>query len=334
MTRGSWQAVDMTRPQNTVRGVTSLGFVAASFALGCDGTTRNFDEGPTAGETLTEPSNVDPGAETQPDDVTDATLTVITGEPASISGLEDESTAGPTTSGASASGAPGEASNAGEVPSSAALASSVEPATTDAAGTNETTGLDATSNGVPATCDAVLLRNGDFESGAEHWAASSSYGAFEQRVHPLIVEVGHESLATYTVSPHDGTRMAFLGDVPDDEYMGYHTTLTQAITIPEDSAGLWLTGRVWVNTSETENTEFDYAYIQIEPSDDEDKYLQFAFWTNLDASDGWIEIDEYMPDVSALRGREVNLVVQALTDANVATRFWFDSLALVSLCPE
>jgi hypothetical protein len=221
------------------------------------------------------------------------------------------------------------ASNVGQVVSSAEQSESVSGAL------SETSSVEGTSSNVaPPSCDAVLLRNGDFESGGEYWVASSSYGAFEQRVHPLIVDNGHESLAPYSVNAREGSRLAFLGDVPDDEYMGYHTTLTQVVTIPEDSAGLWLTGYVWVNTAETENSEFDYAYIQLEPSDDEEKHLQFAFWTNLDAADGWIGIDEYMPDVDALRGREVTLVIQALTDANVATRFWFDSLALVSLCPE
>jgi hypothetical protein len=233
--------------------------------------------------------------------------------------------------------APSSSPPSGSVPDDTADPSSSSTAETDTVGDATSSSAGETSTGsepTPPACDASLLRNGDFEAGATGWSATSSYSAFEQRVHPLVVENGHASLVSYPVTAYDGTHFAFLGDVPDDEYEGYHTTLTQTVTIPADTAGLWLSGYVWVDTSEPADMEYDYAYIQLEPLDDRDKYQQFTFWTNLDAGNGWVKIDEYMADVSALRGREVNVVIRADTDANVATRFWFDSLQLVSSCPE
>jgi hypothetical protein len=181
-------------------------------------------------------------------------------------------------------------------------------------------------------CDENILVNGNFEAGEEGWTPSSSYTAFEQRVHPLIVANGHESLTNYAVTAHDGTQFAFLGDVPDDEHDKFHTTLTQPIFVPQEAVGLALVGHVWVSTNEPDDQAWDLAYIQLESQENSEDYWQFKYWSNLDASDGWVKFDAYLDVVDAFRGKYVNLLVQAVTDQSTATRFWFDELEVVVVC--
>lgn len=181
-------------------------------------------------------------------------------------------------------------------------------------------------------CDQNILANGNFEAGKEGWVSSSNYTAFEQRVHPLVVENGHESLTNYAVAAHEGTLFAFLGDVPDNEYDKYHTTLTQSIFVPQDAVGLALIGQVWISTQEVDDQEWDIAYIQLESRENSEDYWQFKYWSNRDASEGWVKFDAYLEVVDALRGKHVNLLVQAVTDQGGATRFWFDALEVVVVC--
>ncbi len=324
----------MIRPM----GRQSLVIVVCCGLMACDGTKRDFDgasgsDGETSqtiGATGTESAS---SSASMPDVSTVGAATEGTpSSPVDTADSETLDVSEPVGTAPSSSTPSGSVTDDTAAPSSSSTAESDTSGAqmTDSSAGESSTGAEPT----PTACDASLLRNGDFEVGTAGWSATSSYSAFEQRVHPLVVENGHASLEPYPVTAHDGTQFAFLGDVPDDEYEGYHTTLSQSVTIPADSAGLWLSGYVWVDTSEPADMEYDYAYIQLEPLDDQDKYQQFTFWTNLDASNGWVKIDEYMDDVSALHGREVNVVIRADTDANVATRFWYDSLQLVSSCPE
>lgn len=191
----------------------------------------------------------------------------------------------------------------------------------------------ATTSPPAVLCDSGLVVNGDFEAGKDGWTADSTYDAFEQRVHPLVVRSGDQTVASFSVTAQGGTGFAYLGGVPDDEYMGYRTRLSQRIFVPAEAQGLILRGYVWVETSEPPDAEYDYAYVQLEPIDESDKVQQFAFWTNLDASSGWTRIDVYLDSLSQLRGDEVDFVVEARTDSNTPTRFWFDSLELVVTCP-
>lgn len=190
-----------------------------------------------------------------------------------------------------------------------------------------------TSGETGSRCDQNILENGNFEAGTQGWSASSSYAAFEQRVRPLIVDEAHESLAGYSVAAHEGSRLAFLGDVPDDQYMGYHTTLTQTVFVPEEAAGLAVVGYVWISTAELPEQEWDIGYAQLELPDNDEDYWQFLYWSNLDATEGWVKFDEYIDDLSKLRGKSVNFVLQAVTDADTPTRFWFDDLQLIVVCP-
>lgn len=183
-------------------------------------------------------------------------------------------------------------------------------------------------------CNENILINGDFEAGKEHWSVTSNYGAFEQRVHPLIVENGDASLTDYSVTAYSGTHFAFLGDIPDDEFQGYGLRLAQPVYIPEGALGLVLKGYVWVSTNESDDMEFDYGYIELQPPGDDDKVEQFKFWTNRDPMTDWVQINEYTENLDLVRGQTVDFVVQAQMDATTATRFWFDSLELIVICPE
>lgn len=196
--------------------------------------------------------------------------------------------------------------------------------------TGAQTGPDTTA----PRCNENILLNGDFESGKDHWSFTSNFGAFEQRVHPVIVENGHESLTDYSVTAYSGTQFAFLGDIPDDEYMGYGLRLAQPVYIPEDALGLVLKGQVWVSSDEPTDVEYDYGYIELQPIDDSEKVAQFKFWTNRNPMTEWADINEYIENLDLVRGKTVDFVVQAEMDADTATRFWFDDLELIVVCPE
>lgn len=206
-----------------------------------------------------------------------------------------------------------------------------EPGDTTGEGTSAQTGPDTTA----PRCNENILLNGGFESGKDHWAFTSNYGAFEQRVHPVIVENGHESLTDYSVTAYSGTQFAFLGDIPDDEYMGYGLRLAQPVYIPDGALGLVLKGHIWVSSNEDpEGAEYDMGYVELQPPGDEEKVLQFKFWTNRNPMTEWTEINEYIEGLDLVRGQTVDFVVQAVMDATTPTRFWFDDLELIVVCPE
>lgn len=272
-------------------------------------TTRGETSGATGAE-------VTSGRESTEDEV-------VTGNAPSGDSSAHPSTTSPADSGGNSDVAP-----PGET-TGPTIGTGPEPGDTSAAG-------QASSNDEQTTgslCDQNILVDGSFEAGEEKWTPSSNYTAFEQRVHPLVVANDHESLANYAVTAHEGTQFAFLGDVPDNEYDKYHTTLTQSVFVPQEAIGLALVGHIWVSTNETEEQEWDIAYIQLESQENSEDYWQFKYWSNLDASDGWVKFDAYLDVVDAFRGKHVNLLVQALTDEGTPTRFWFDELEVVVVCP-
>jgi hypothetical protein len=204
-----------------------------------------------------------------------------------------------------------------------------EPGDTSAAGQGSSNGEQTTGS----LCDQNILVNGNFEAGDDGWTPSSNYSAFEQRVHPLVVANGHESLANYAVTAHDGTQFGFLGDVPDDQYDRFHTTLTQSVFIPEEATGIALVGYVWISSDEVDGEVWDIARIQLESQENSNDYWLFKDWNNLDSSDDWVKFDAYLDVVDGIRGKHVNLLIQAETDQATPTRFWFDEVELVVVCP-
>lgn len=242
---------------------------------------------------------------------------------------EDSSvTSTPGTNSSNTNGVPNQSSDARpDDTTSASGATEPDPGDTSSVGP----GTSAGEQTMGPRCDENILVNGNFEAEGG-WTPSSSYTAFEQRVHPLIVANGHESLTNYAVTAHEGTQFAFLGDVPDDEHDKFHTTLTQPIFVPQEAVGLALVGHVWVSTNEPDDQEWDLAYIQLESQENSEDYWQFKYWSNLDAGDGWVKFDAYVDVVDAFRGKYVNLLVQAVTDQTTATRFWFDELEVVVVC--
>lgn len=317
-----------------------LPLFACAAAAACQAEQRDFSPQSTAGETRADAGGGDGND--------NGSVSAGNGETGVASGATDEVTStapgGTSPDERSVDGSAGEASAAnGETAPGVGATSEPSESGAGSASPVGTAEPEDTNTGVPSTsgssetptslCDQNLLINGSFELEDDSWTASSSYAAFEQRVHPLIVTNDHESLAPYEVTAHDGSRFAFLGDVPDDEYMGYHTTLTQPIFVPEEAMGLVLLGYVWVDTNESDEQEWDRAYVQLESQENSEDYWQFAFWTNRDAGGGWVKVDEYIEDLEQVRGKHVNVVVQAVTDQSTPTRFWFDELEVVVVCP-
>lgn len=224
--------------------------------------------------------------------------------------------------------------------SSAETTSDQESRTKDVAPTTSaptsTTG-DAPTDGTLAPrdipeCGEPLLINGDFENEMQAWTEETSFVGLSQRVHPLVVAVDDESVRQFEPVAQSGSYFAYVGGVPDDEDRGHHSAIVQKVIIPTNATALWLRGYVWVTTEDTPDDEYDFGFIQLERTPEDEHYLQFDFWTNQDANDGWLAFDLLLDDLSDLPGKEVRFLVGSITDQQGTTRFWFDALRLEGIC--
>ncbi len=202
--------------------------------------------------------------------------------------------------------------------------------------TNTAASSTATDESVPPEevpeCGEPLLVNGDFENEMQAWTEETNYVGLSQRVHPWVVSADDASVSPYDAVAQSGSYFAYVGGVPDDEDQGHYAGIVQSVVMPTDAVALWLRGYVWVSTEDQMDDEYDFGFIQVERSADDEQYRQFDFWTNLDASAGWVEFEAVLEDLGDLPGKRVRFLVGSITDEGGITRFWFDALRLEGIC--
>lgn len=181
-------------------------------------------------------------------------------------------------------------------------------------------------------CGEPLLVNGDFENEMQAWTEETSYVGLSQRVHPLVVSADDESVASYEPVAQSGSYFAYVGGVPDDEDRGHHSAIVQSIVVPTNAIALWLRGYVWVTTDDDLDDEYDFGFVQLERTAQDEQYRQFDFWTNQDASTGWVAFEAVLEQLGDLPGKRIRFLVGSITDELGTTRFWFDALQLEGIC--
>jgi hypothetical protein len=178
-------------------------------------------------------------------------------------------------------------------------------------------------------CDVELLFNGGFEDGSADWNPSSSWPGTE-----VIVAAEDSALQAEGVAPQAGAFLAWFGGIEDNEHDGHLVQIEKTFSVPSDASGLQLSGYVWIKTAETElDAAYDTAYVDVLDQQEQLLWLP-SYWSNLDASTGWVAFSEQLlgNDLDRLRGQTVVLRIHSETDPEMKTSFWLDSLSLVATC--
>jgi hypothetical protein len=174
-------------------------------------------------------------------------------------------------------------------------------------------------------CDAQLLYNANFDQGVTSWESESTWEGLD-----TIVPASDSGLLSHNVAPHSGGYLAWLGGTPDDPESLHRVSISQDVSIPEDATAVTFSGVIQIKTLEPDPDVYDSAYAQLEVGDT--TLFQFKIWTNVDAASGWVPFEYTTTDVSDLHGKQVVFWLQANTDHDLTTHFWFDSLRLEADC--
>lgn len=155
------------------------------------------------------------------------------------------------------------------------------------------------------------LINSDFEQGpGVGWTEISSNGA------ALIADF---SVLPTSVQPHSGTRVAWLGGMPDEM-----SVLAQSVEIPAYSTELKLRYWYWLASEET-NCSDDFAYVQM---GDARVLNEHPLCRTTDTA-GWVEA---CVDVAGMAGQTVSLQFEAQLDGSKNSNFFIDDVRLATDC--
>ncbi|GCE30246.1 hypothetical protein KDA_57300 [Dictyobacter alpinus] len=151
-----------------------------------------------------------------------------------------------------------------------------------------------------------ILTNGGFESGSSSWTESST-GGYE------IVD---------TSKPHSGTHSAYL--------CGYNSctdTIYQTATIPSSATKVTLSYWVYISTTETGSTCYDYFYARLRTSTGSTISTPQT-QCNANAK-GWTQYSfDVTSALSSYKGKQVQVYFAGTTDSSLTSSFYVDDVAL------
>jgi hypothetical protein len=175
-------------------------------------------------------------------------------------------------------------------------------------------------------CFNQLLRNGDFERGREGWRETSE-------LRDVIVWRDHPDLAPTGVTPQAGNYLAWIGGVPNGDFMGYPTRLQQEVQVPAEAQSLTLSGYYWAAQPELGRMPFDWAMLELADPDPESRYLwRLPFEDTV--TETWTRFEMTTTDVSWFAGKTVPVQTFSVPNGNGTQSVWLDSLRLEARCPR
>jgi hypothetical protein len=181
-------------------------------------------------------------------------------------------------------------------------------------------------------CFNQLLANAGFERGHTAWMETS------EAVHDVIVHRDASLLLQAGVAPQAGDYLAWIGGIPNGDFLMYHSTLLQTVPIPAETTSLTLSGYYWVSQPEMGGMQVDWAVLEAEDPDPNVTGLwvvkRFDNQTN-NNSNGWVRFEETLLDnVSALAGKTLTVRANSIPNGNGTLSMWLDSLRLEARCPR
>jgi hypothetical protein len=192
------------------------------------------------------------------------------------------------------------------------------------------TGTDPGETEVIGGCFNQLLANAGFERGHTRWTETS------EAVHDVIVRRDTPLLTAAGVTPQAGDYLAWIGGIPNGDFLMYESTLLQTVSIPAEVVSLTLSGYYWVSQPEMGGMQVDWAVLEAEDPDPNVTTLwvvkRFDNETN-NNSNGWVHFEETLLDnVSALASKTLTVRAKAIPNGNGTLSLWLDSLRLEARC--
>lgn len=186
-----------------------------------------------------------------------------------------------------------------------------------------------TADTPPAGCNTELLANGGFEGGEMAWVTASSWSGAH-----AIVSAQDPGLQKEGVGPREGSFLAWLGGIPDNEFDDHEVSIEQPFNVPEDASRLEFKGYVRVATLEPpDGVGYDFVYVDVLSTSETVNWVPHI-WSNVDASSDWVAFSDEVTDerLDALRGKTVLLKLHSETDPEKKTSFWLDTLSMTAEC--
>ncbi|GLV53835.1 hypothetical protein KDH_06860 [Dictyobacter sp. S3.2.2.5] len=151
-----------------------------------------------------------------------------------------------------------------------------------------------------------VVKNGGFESGSSSWTESSS-GGYE------IVD---------SSNPHSGSNSAYL--------CGYNSctdTIYQTVSVPSTATNITLSYWVYISTSESGSTCYDYFYARLRTSSGTIISTPQKL-CNANAK-GWTQYTfNVTSTLSSYKGQQVQVYFAGTTDSSLTSNFYVDDVAL------
>jgi hypothetical protein len=180
----------------------------------------------------------------------------------------------------------------------------------------------AAGRGGSSGCTIELLTNGNFEAGDTAWTSQTSSPPANARPLVYLYTDIDPSIAPPTQSVHIA-------------WIGYNETsatiqLSQPIQIPANAMSFTVSGSVFIQSSDSPTTLYDYAYVEtligatIDPE---------GSWTNVDqGASAWLPFTVTHP-AAGFAGSSGIFQIRVMMDDGADTNFFFDNLSfLVNVC--
>jgi hypothetical protein len=187
--------------------------------------------------------------------------------------------------------------------------------------------LPVTEPEVIGGCFNQLLRNGDFERGSEGWTEISE-------LRDVIVWSGHGDLAPTGVTAQSGNYLAWIGGIPNGEFMIYPTRLQQEVPIPAEALSLTFSGYLWAAQAELGRMPFDWAILEVVDPAPDSSYLWRVQYFEDTVTEGWTYFEVTTTDVTRFAGRTVPVQTFNVPNGSGTLSVWLDSLRLEARCPR
>ena len=180
-------------------------------------------------------------------------------------------------------------------------------------------------------CVQQLLANAGFDRGHVAWTETAD-------VRDVIVRADHPALVGTGVAPQSGNYLAWVGGVPNGDFVMYQTTLRQEVSVPADAISLTFSGYAWVSQPDLGEPLADWAVLQVEDPDPASSGVwQVQRWDDQSVTQGWQHFEVVTTDatiLSRLAGHTVPVVSFWVPNANGTLDVWLDSLRLEARCPR
>ena len=140
------------------------------------------------------------------------------------------------------------------------------------------------------------------------------------------------------MSPQAGNYLAWVGGVPNGDYVMYQTTLRQEVAVPAEAISLTFSGYAWVSQPDLGGPMADWAVLQVEdPNPASNGVWQIQRWDGQSVTQGWQYFEVVTTDatiLSRLAGHTVPVVTFWVPNAGGTLSVWLDSLRLEARCPR